>query len=273
MSKVWFITGSSRGLGRRFAEAALARGDRVAAAARNTDHLAELAATYGDRVLPLALDVTDKAAVSRVIAQAHAHFGRLDVVANNAGTALIGMVEELPEADVRAQFETNLFGSLWVIQAALPYLRAQGSGHILNFSSLLGLASFPSTGGYSAVKAAVEALSDSLAAEVAGFGIKVTLVEPGPFSTDFAANATYPAPLEAYAGVRATATAGFATMPNYDPVGVGGAMLKIVDAPAPPARIFLGEYPLQVVPQIYADRIKGWQEWAGLSAQAGSGKA
>ncbi|UGT61008.1 SDR family NAD(P)-dependent oxidoreductase [Nocardia asteroides] len=268
MSKIWFITGSSRGLGRRFTEAALSRGDKVAATARDTDALADLVAAHGDAILPLSLDVTDKTAVSESVARAHEHFGRLDVVVNNAGYGLFGMVEELTEGDVRAQFETNVFGTLWVVQAALPYLRARGSGHIVNVSSLLALAAYPTTGGYSAAKAAVEGLSDSLAQEVATFGIKVTVVEPGPFATEFNTSSAHSVPLPAYDDFRKTVEAGFAATPNPDPAGVGAALLKIVDAETPPSRIFLGTFPLQVVPQLYADRIKGWQDWAEVSAEA-----
>ena len=268
MSKIWFITGSSRGFGRRFAEAALSRGDRVAATARSTDSLADLVAAHGAAILPLTLDVTDKAAVAAAVTQAHEHFGRLDVVVNNAGYGLFGMVEELTEEHVRAQFETNVFGSLWVIQAALPYLRAAGSGHLINVSSLLGVAAFPTTGGYSAAKAAIEGLSDSLAQEVAGFGIKVTVVEPGPFGTEFATSSAWSEPLAAYDGVREAVNAGFATMPNPDPAGVGPALLKVVDAENPPLRVFFGSFPHHVVPQVYTDRLKTWQDWAELSAEA-----
>jgi|SRR5690348_829498 len=210
MSKVWFITGSSRGFGRRFAQAALSRGDKVAATARTTDSLAGLVAAHGDQVLPLSLDVTDKAAVAEAVKLAHEHFGRLDVVVNNAGFGLFGMVEELTEHDVRAQFDTNVFGALWVTQAALPYLRAQGSGHIIMLSSLLGVAAFPTTGGYTASKAALEGLADSLAQEVAGFGIKVTVVEPGAFGTDFATSSTWSKPVTAYDGAREATGAAFA---------------------------------------------------------------
>ncbi|WP_216913002.1 SDR family NAD(P)-dependent oxidoreductase [Nocardia noduli] len=272
MSKIWFITGSSRGLGRRFTEAALSRGDKVAATARDTDALADLVAIHGDAILPLPLDVTDKAAVTDSVRRAHEHFGRLDVVVNNAGYGLFGMVEELTEDDVRAQFETNVFGTLWVVQAALPYLRAQGSGHIINISSLIALAAYPTTGGYTASKAAVEGLSDSLAQEVAGFGIKVTVVEPGPFGTEFNASSAHSAPLSAYDSFRETVHAGFATIPNPDPAGVGAALLKVVDAETPPSRVFFGTFPLQIVPPLYADRIKGWQEWAEVSAAAEAGQ-
>lgn len=268
MSKTWFITGASRGFGRRFAEAALSRGDNVAATARDTESLADLAAAHGDAILPLPLDVTDKAAAAAAIKQAHDRFGRLDVVVNNAGYGVFGMVEELSDADVRAQFETHVFGTLWVTQAALPYLRAQGGGHIINISSVLAVAAFPTTGAYTASKAAVEGLSDSLAQELAGFGIKVTIVEPGAFATDFAASSTWSQPVAAYDGVREAATAAFAALPTPDPAGVGGALLKIVDADNPPARVFFGTVALQLVPQLYAERLKTWQDWADVSAAA-----
>ncbi len=273
MPKVWFITGSSRGFGRKFAEAALSRGDKVAATARNTDSLADLAAAHGDQILPMPLDVTDRAAVTGAVQQAHERFGRLDVVVNNAGFGLYGMVEELSEENVRAQFDTNVFGTLWVTQAVLPYLRDQSSGHIIMLSSLLGLAAFPTTGGYTASKAAIEGLSDSLAQEVAGFGIKVTVVEPGPFDTEFATSSTWSEPVAAYDGVRDAVNAGFATMPTPNPDNVGLALLKIVDADNPPLRIFFGTLAQQVVPQVYSERLKTWEDWADLSAQAETSSA
>ncbi|MER6961398.1 SDR family NAD(P)-dependent oxidoreductase [Streptomyces sp. NPDC000618] len=152
MSKIWFITGSSRGFGRQFTEAALSRGDRVAATARSVDALADLVTAHGDAILPLALDVTDKAAVTEAVKRAHEHFGRLDVVVNNAGFGHFGTVEEISEPDIRAVFETNVFGALWVTQAVLPYLRAQGSGHIVQISSTLGIGATALTGSYSASK-------------------------------------------------------------------------------------------------------------------------
>ncbi|MFD0475655.1 SDR family NAD(P)-dependent oxidoreductase [Nonomuraea thailandensis] len=150
MSKVWFITGSSRGLGRQFVEAALSRGDRVAATARATAGLDDLVAAYGDAVLPLAMDVTDRAAVFESVKRAQEHFGRLDVIVNNAGFAQIGAVEELTEQQLRDQMETNLFGAVWVVQAALPYLREQRSGHIVQLSSAAGLIAMPLGGAYHA---------------------------------------------------------------------------------------------------------------------------
>lgn len=272
MSKIWFITGSSRGFGRRFAEAALSRGDKVAATARDVGSLAGLVAEYGDAVLPLPLDVTDRAAVAGAVRRAHDRFGRLDVVVNNAGHGLFGMVEELAEDDVRAQFDTNVFGALWVTQAVLPYLRAQGGGHIVNLSSVLGVAAFPSTGGYTAAKAALEGFSDALAQEVAAFGVKVTIVEPGVFGTGFAASATQSPPVPAYDGVREAVGATFASLPAPGPDGVGPALLRIVDADDPPLRVFFGTLALQLVPQLYAERLKTWQDWADVAARAEAGE-
>ncbi len=183
--KTWLMTGTSRGFGRIWAEAALARGDKVAATARSVADLADLPERFGDAVLPLALDVTDPDQARAVVRQAHAHFGRLDVVLNNAGYTLSGTVEEASEADVRALFDANYFGTLRVIQAALPLLRQQRSGHILGVSSGMGIVAMPLIGFYCATKWAVEALHESLAQEVKSFGIKVTLLEPGAYATDF----------------------------------------------------------------------------------------
>ena len=202
-SKTWFITGTSRGFGREWALAALDRGDSVVATAREASSVDALVAAYGDAVLPIALDVTDRDAVFAAVARAHDHFGRLDVVVNNAGYGQFGMVEELSEAESREQIETNLFGALWVTQAALPYLRAQGSGHFLQVSSIGGISAFPTVGIYHASKWALEGLSQSLAQEVAGFGIKVTLIEPGGYSTDWGgASAKHATALPAYDEVR-----------------------------------------------------------------------
>jgi len=173
-SKVWFITGTSKGFGRVWAEAALARGDRVAATARDVTTLAPLVERYGDLVAATTLDVTDKKAVDASIAAAHARFGRLDVVINNAGYGQFGAIEEVSEAEARAQMETNLFGALWVTQAALPFMRAQKSGHIIQVSSIGGVNAFPTVGIYHSSKWALEGFSQALAAEVAPFGIHVT---------------------------------------------------------------------------------------------------
>jgi len=183
--KTWFITGTSRGFGREWTIAALERGDHVAATARSLSSLEDLAAKYGDALLPIQLDVTDRDAVFAAVRQAHSKFGRLDIVVNNAGYGQFGFVEELTEQEAREQIDTNLFGALWVTQAALPFLREQGSGHILQVSSIGGITAFGGLGMYHASKWALEGLSQALAQEVAAFGIKLTIIEPAAFSTDW----------------------------------------------------------------------------------------
>ena len=202
-AKTWFITGTSRGFGREWAVAALDRGDQVAATARNVTSLDDLAAKYGDAILPLGLDVTDRDAGFAAVKLAHDYFGRLDITVYDAGCGQFGMVEEIGEAEIRAQLETNLLGALWITQAALPYLREQGSGHIVQVSSIGGISAFMNTGAYHASKWALEGLSQSLAQEVAGFGVKVTLIEPTGYSTDWAgSSAKHATPLAAYDPVR-----------------------------------------------------------------------
>jgi NAD(P)-dependent dehydrogenase (short-subunit alcohol dehydrogenase family) len=189
-SKTWFISGTSRGFGREWTKAALERGDHVAATARDTSTLDDLKAEHGDALLPLVLDVTDRDAAFGAIRQAHEHFGRLDLVVNNAGYGHFGMVEEISEQEARGQIETNLFGALWVTQAALPFLRQQGTGHIVQVSSIGGISAFPGVGIYHASKWALEGISQALAQEVKEFGINVTLVEPGGFSTDWSGSSS-----------------------------------------------------------------------------------
>jgi NAD(P)-dependent dehydrogenase (short-subunit alcohol dehydrogenase family) len=268
-SKVWFITGTSKGFGRVWAEAALARGDQVAATARRADTLAPLVERYRNQVAAITLDVTDKAAVDRAIHQAHANFGRLDVVVNNAGYGLFGTIEEVSEAEARAQIETNLFGALWVTQAALPIMRAQGSGHIIQVSSIGGVNAFPTVGLYHASKWGLEGFSQSLAAEVAGFGIKVTIVEPGGFATDWGGpSAQRAAQMPAYDGARA-AIAGFrSTNIPGDPDATGPAILKVVDAKDPPLRIFFGSSGLPMTRAEYARRLETWEKWNEVALEA-----
>ncbi|MFC4116964.1 SDR family NAD(P)-dependent oxidoreductase [Nonomuraea zeae] len=274
MSKVWFITGSSRGLGRNFVEAALSRGDRVTATARNAESLDELAAAYGDAVLPLEMDVTDKAAVFESVRRAREHFGRLDVIVNNAGYAQVGAVEELAEQDLRDQLETNLFGAVWVIQAALQYLREQHSGHIIQLSSAAGLMAMPLSGAYSASKWALEALNESLAQEVADFGIKVTVVEPGGFATrsgknpDPLNNGHLSEPNPTYDGLRRRIAAFAGKQPAGDPAAAAQALLKIVDSDNPPLRVLFGQGFYPMLQHVYADRLKTWADWQDLAAQA-----
>ncbi|SEH02990.1 NADP-dependent 3-hydroxy acid dehydrogenase YdfG [Nonomuraea solani] len=268
MSKIWFITGSSRGLGRAFACAALSRGDRVAATARDLHGVEDLVATYGEAILPLTLDVRDRAAVDDGVQRTHDHFGQLDVVVNNAGYIVHGAVEELNEQDLRDQLETNLFGPLWVARAALPHLRRQGGGRIIQISSLAGVAAYPTLGAYHASKWAMEGLSESLAGEAAQFGIKVTIVEPGSYGTDLGAGAVRSAPLPMYDHLReALLTEAPAREPG-DPAAAARALLRIADADDPPLRVIFGAHPYQAARQLYAERLDTWAEWAELSTQA-----
>jgi NAD(P)-dependent dehydrogenase (short-subunit alcohol dehydrogenase family) len=273
--KTWLITGTSRGFGREWAIAALERGDSVAATARDISSLDDLVARHGDAILPLSLDVTDRAAVFAAVAQAHQRFGRLDIVVNNAGYGQFGMVEEISEAQARAQIETNLFGALWVTQAALPYLREQRSGHILQVSSIGGISAFPNVGMYHASKWGLEGMSQALAREVAGFGIKVTLIEPGGFSTDWGgSSAQHAEPLPAYDGVREQAAKLRASRQSApgDPVATRAAVLQVVDAPEPPLRVFFGDAPLAIATADYESRLATWREWEPVSAAAQGGQ-
>jgi NAD(P)-dependent dehydrogenase (short-subunit alcohol dehydrogenase family) len=269
--KTWFITGTSRGFGREWAIAALDRGDKVAATARDAASLDDLAAKYGDALLPIGLDVTDRDAGFAAVKQAHDHFGRLDVIVNNAGYGHFGMVEEVSEQEIRAQLETNVLGALWITQAALPYLREQGSGHILQVSSIGGISAFVNTGAYHASKWALEGMSQSLAQEVAGFGVKVTLIEPAGYSTDWSGpSAKHATELPAYEPVRqqaAQARAKRFAAPG-DPVATRDAVLQLVDAQHPPLRLFLGEAPLGIATADYESRLATWREWQPVAAAA-----
>ena len=270
-SKIWFITGTSRGFGREWAIAALDRGDKVAATARSTDSLDDLVEQYGDAVLPLELDVTDKSAVDAAVAKALETFGRIDVAVNNAGYGHFGLVEEVTEAELRAQLETNLFGAVWVTQAVLPAMRAQHAGHIIQVSSIGGISAFPLVGAYHASKWALEGISQSLSQEVAGFGISVTLIEPGGFSTDWAgSSAKTSEPLPDYAAVHeAVAEARKARIGTPgDPRATRGPILEIVDAEKPPLRVFFGTSPIGIAKADYASRIATWEEWQPLSERA-----
>jgi NAD(P)-dependent dehydrogenase (short-subunit alcohol dehydrogenase family) len=275
-TKIWFITGASRGFGKEWAIAALERGDSVAATARNTADLDDLVRTYGDRLLPIKLDVTDRAADFAAVKQAHDKFGRLDVVINNAGYGHFGMIEELSEADARGQIETNLFGALWVTQAAVPFLREQGSGHIIQVSSIGGISAFPMVGIYHASKWGLEGFSQALSQEVADFGIKVTLIEPGGFSTDWAGpSAKHSDQLAAYDDLREKAQqwrAQRGATPG-DPKASAAAILRIVDADEPPLRAFFGAAPLEIAEKDYASRLEVWRAWQDVAELAQGGKA
>ena len=268
-SKVWFITGTSKGFGRIWAEAALARGDRVAATARDVTTLRPLVERYGERVAAIALDVTDRTAVHSAISESHERFGRLDVVVNNAGYGLFGAIEEVSEAEARAQLETNLFGALWVTQAVLPILRGQRSGHIIQVSSIGGVNAFPIVGLYHASKWGLEGFTQSLAAEVSGLWIKVTLIEPGGFATDWGGpSAKHATPLPIYDGTRAALDKWRKSFVPGDPQATGPAILRVVDAADPPLRVFFGSSGLPMLRAEYAKRIDTWEQWNGVSIEA-----
>ena len=272
--KVWFITGASRGFGRVWTEAALQRGDKVAATARNVETLADLVEKYGDNVLTLPLDVTNAEQVKTAIDQAHAHFGRLDVVMNNAGYALAGTIEEAEPEEVRAQYETNIIGTLSVIKAALPKLRAQGGGHILGISSGLGHITLPFVGYYCSSKWAFEAIHESLATEIKPFGIKVTIIEPGAYATEFgsAASRRQAAEMESYNPLRAEVMAHLQSVERGNPMATPNAIFAVVDTPNPPLRLFLGNRNLARNREAYAQRLALWEEWAEV-ADAAQGTA
>lgn len=268
MKKTWFITGASRGFGRIWAEAALMRGDQVTATARKLADVADLAERFGDALLPLALDVTNSAQVQQVVEQAHRRFGRLDVLVNNAGASLLAATEEASDDQVRDLFDTNYIGMVRVLRAALPLLRQQGSGHILGVSSGLGITSLPLIGFYCATKWAVEAMHEALAQEVKPFGIKVTLVEPAAYATDFGKSAKIADVLEPYGDFRKQVMARLSTIERGDPQATSEAILKLVDAENPPLRLGLGTTILSRARAAYAERIATWEEWEGVTNAA-----
>jgi NAD(P)-dependent dehydrogenase (short-subunit alcohol dehydrogenase family) len=268
-TRTWFITGASRGFGREWTAAALARGDRVVATARNPSTLDDLAERYGESLLALPLDVTDRSAVFETVGRAHDHFGLLDIVVNNAGYGQFGMVEELSEQEAREQIETNLFGALWVTQAALPFLRERGSGHILQVSSIGGISAFPGIGMYHASKWGLEGISQALAQEVKDFGIHVTLIEPGGFSTDWGgSSARHAEPHEAYSAMHEAAQRRRAGNQPGDPTASAEAVLRVVDAESPPLRVFFGTAPLGIAEADYESRLATWREWQPVAELA-----
>jgi len=260
--RTWFITGASRGFGRSFTQAALAAGDRVAATARDTTTLNDLAAEHGDAILPIELDVTDRDAAFAAVREANDRLGRLDVVVNNAGYGVSGAVEELSEEQARRQFEVNLFGALWVTQAALPILREQGSGWIVQVSSIGGLAAFPLTGIYHASKWALEGLSETLRQEVEAFGIKVLMVEPSGFRTDWAGSSMDRAdPIDAYQQIDQIAQRRESQQEENNGSQPGNpdlaaqALLDTLNRDDPPFRLLLGNIAYDVAVDRYESRL------------------
>jgi NADP-dependent 3-hydroxy acid dehydrogenase YdfG len=268
--KVWFITGASRGFGRVWADAALRRGDKVAATARKLSSIAGLKEKYGVNVLTLELDVTKNEQVKTAVAQAHAHFGRLDIVINNAGYSLVGAIEEATAEEVKAMYDTNIFGALSVIQAALPLLRQQGGGHILGTSSNLGHVVLPVIGYYCSSKWAFEAIHESLALEVKSFGIKVTIIEPGAYATEFGSQESlkFAPGLDIYEDYKQHFFSTLQHMERGDPEATPEAIFKVVDAENPPLRFFLGSHNLPWVKKAYEERLAEWDKWQAVSNAA-----
>jgi NAD(P)-dependent dehydrogenase (short-subunit alcohol dehydrogenase family) len=269
MAKTIFITGASRGFGKLWAEALLQRGDKVVATARDLSALDELVSKYGDNILPLQLDVNNREADIAAINKAKAHFGSIDVLINNAGYGLFGTIEETTEKEAREQMETNFFGLLWLTQAVLPVMRQQGYGHIIQLSSVLGLVTLPVLGLYNASKFAVEGLSDTLATEVKGFGINVTLVEPNGFATDWAgASSAQTTAMPEYDAVRAAFQAGLTDDIFGVPEATTPAVLQLIDSENPPLRFVLGKMAYPWVKQTYEGRFAEWDTWNEVSSAA-----
>lgn len=269
-NRIWFITGASRGFGRVWTEAALERGDKVVATARKLESISVLNEKYGENVLTLELDVTNPDQVKKVVKKAHEHFGKLDIVLNNAGYSLVGTIEEANADEIRALYETNILGPVNVVQAALPILREQGYGHILGTSSNLGHITMPVIGYYSSSKWAFEAIYESLALEVKQFGIKVTIIEPGAYATEFGSQESlkFSEGMDVYNDFKAEFIKGLQNLERGNPEATPQALFKMVDAENPPLRFNLGSHNLEWTKSVYAERIALWEEWDDVSRSA-----
>ncbi len=269
MSKVWLITGSSRGLGRALANAVLEAGDKLVATARDPAQLADLVDAYGSRVLALALDVTDVAAAEAAVKTAVNTFGRLDVLVNNAGYGNVAPIEDTSLAEFRAQIETNLFGTIIMTKAAIPVMRGQGAGHIIQFSSVGGRIGPVGRAPYAAAKWGVEGFSEVLSKEVGPLGIKVTVIEPGGFRTDFAGSST--AIYEGRPEYAETVGAMAEYQRNYngrqpgDPARAAAAVLHIASLDTPPLRLLLGSDAAAAVEKADAARMEADRNWRVVS--------
>jgi NAD(P)-dependent dehydrogenase (short-subunit alcohol dehydrogenase family) len=268
--RTWLITGASSGIGLALTHAAAGRGDNVTAIARKPESLRPLRDRYGDRVLVQAADVADSIALRDAVESTMAAFGRIDVVANNAGFGLFGAVEEVTDAQARGIFDTNVFGVLNVLRATLPILRAQRSGHILQGSSYYGQFAHAGVGMLAATKYAVEGLTDALIDEVAPLGIKVTLVEPGPTATPFLANVDTAAALEDYDRTVREVQKSIGELPAdaFDsPERVAAAILEVVEAPHPPLRFATGSHAVAEIRAALTSRLAELDDWESVSAK------
>ncbi|MBY5403217.1 oxidoreductase [Rhizobium leguminosarum] len=270
---IWFITGASSGLGRALAEAVLARGWRAAMTARRPETLVDLTAEHGDRALALALDVTDSSAIADAVHDAETHFGAIDVLVNNAGYGYLSAIEEGDDTEIRAQFETNVFGLIDVTKQILPGMRRRRQGHIFNVSSLGGLVAFAATGYYHATKFAVEALSESLFHEVRPLGIDVTILEPGAFRTDWAGRSMVESStiIDDYAetsGKRRRATRSISGNQPGDPARAAAAIISAFEADEPPLRLLLGAPALKIARERLDALRANFDAWAETSLSA-----
>ncbi|WP_286971775.1 SDR family NAD(P)-dependent oxidoreductase [Flavobacterium sp. UBA4854] len=267
MSKTILITGASKGFGRAWTEAFLAKGYNVAATARNLETLNDLKEKYGNAILPLKLDVNNRLESLEVVQKVKQHFGTIDVLINNAGYALTGAVEEANEQEAREQFETNFFGTLWLTQTVLPIMREQKSGHIIQVSSILGLATLPTGMGlYSASKFAIEGLSETLASEVKQFGINVTLLEPNGYASNIWHTGITSESIPAYDDIKkalAERENVFGKVEATAPI-----VVKLVENENPPLRLLLGKVALPFVKQSYAQKLESWEKWNDVSVEA-----
>ncbi len=269
-NKKWFITGASGGFGRELAVAALKRGDTVAGAARNIEKMRGLTEEFGDLFCPVQLDITNRKEAFAAVAASKEKLGCIDVLVNNAGYGVYGMIEELSEKEFRDQMETNLFGTFNVTQAILPVFRQQKSGHILQMSSFAGITADEKLhGAYSASKWAIEGLSEVLAAEVSRFGIQVTLVEPSIFGTGFNDSVHYAAkPLDIYKDDYTEYRENMRLFQGGSPSALAQALLEVVDMPEPPLRILLGKDSVKRVQKVYQKRLANWIRFEALSNEA-----
>ena len=268
-TKVWLITGSTRGLGRALAEAVLAAGHKLVATGRDPGQLKDLVVRYGDPVRAIALDVTDEQAATGAVAEAIEAFGRLDVVANNAGYGDVCPIEDMSMTEFRAQIETNLFGVVHVTKAALPFMREQGSGHILQFSSVGGRMGPIGRAAYAAAKWGVEGFSEVLSKEVGPLGVKVTIIEPGGFRTDFAGLSTSiregRPEYDATVGKIARFQRDFNGKQPGDPAKAAAAVLRITGIDNPPLRLILGSDAFQAIEQNDLAKLNFDRQWKELS--------
>lgn len=279
MAKVWFITGSTRGLGRNLTEAVLAKGDKVAATARQPEQLKELAAKYPNQLFPVKMDVTNEEQVNEAVALSIAHFGRLDVVVNNAGFGITGAAEAFTKEQISSQIDTNLYGPIYVTRAVLPQLRRQRSGHILQISSLGGRIGAPGLSIYQAAKFGLVGFSEAVSKEIAPLGIKLTIVEPGGFRTDWAGDSmSFARSIDDYASTVGAREKLFRD-PNFkfigDPVKAAKVMVELVDSPEPPLHLILGSEAVSLLKRAEAVKQAELEKWMPVSlstdhAEAGS---